>query len=387
MNRRMRVRPGVWLLVGIALSACDATGVLAPVNNSDARQLNVDYAWELEGWDQGVARGYPVALLSWELPARYDREAFRVYARRASSGSYGLIATVTSCADGVCRYSDTNIAAGSSYDYYVATFDERNGTEVGISTAIRIDVPHPSNLAAPSAPTAVSLDRAVYLHWPRSDNVERYTLLVQLDDGSTFVIGETDGASFFDGRVDNGTRYRYHLASTDVNGHVSDLSQAATAFPRPDYHADVVYAHDDRPAESGFRFVDNETDNPIRSGTATTAQWRLESVAGTLRIQPLNGSAITVGRFTTELSCGPGSDADCEDIRVAPAAAEFGTGSAVVETGHTYILRVTGSDNQTHYAKLRVQGATTDVNGHRLIVFDWAIQLRPNEPTLNRSGL
>jgi hypothetical protein len=232
----------------------------------------------------------------------------------------------------------------------------------------------------------VSLDRAVYLRWTPDAAAERYFIVVQLDDGSTFRVGETDGGSFFDNRAENGMRYRYYVAAADENGHVSSLSQAAVAFPRPDYHADVVYAYADRASESGFRFVSSETENPIVPGTATNAHWRLDVASGVLLIQPLGNTAITAGVFTTALSCGPGSDDDCEDVRTAPASTQFSNAPVTVQTGHTYVLRVTGTDNQTHYAKLRVQGTSTDSGGARLIVFDWAYQTRANEPTLNLVG-
>ena len=97
------------------------------------------------------AEGHPVVALSWEIPPRYSEEAFRVYARGGSAGGYILIATVTSCSDGVCRYDDTNVVHGGSYDYYVATVDEWDGSEWGSSEAIRVDVPDFDPVAAPAA--------------------------------------------------------------------------------------------------------------------------------------------------------------------------------------------------------------------------------------------
>lgn len=372
------------LLGTVVISGCDAVELLDPGRGDEPRDLDAQYQWIFEGWNQGSAAGTPSVELTWGLPSRYSGEVFRVYARRASSGSYGLIATVTSCASGVCRYVDTNISHGNSYDYYVAAYDERDGSEVASTRALRVGVPQWPNPGAPAAPAAVSLDGAVFLRWARSDGVERYYVVVQFDDGSTFQIGDTDGGSFFDDRAENGNRYRYYLASEDADGHISGLSQPAEAFPRPDYHADIVYAHSDRPSQSGFRFVGSETEDPIVGGTSTSAHWRLESVGGSLRIQPVGSTTITGGVFTTALSCGPGSDEDCEDIRTAPSPSAFSANPVTAQTGFTYVLRVTGSDNQIHYAKIRVQGAGTASNGDRMLVFDWAYQLRANEPSLNR---
>lgn len=380
MNKLKKL-PVIW---AVALTAaCDAVQVLDPGDVNEPRDLQAVYSWELEGWNEGDVIGYSVVRLSWALPSRFNGEVFRVYARRGS-GPYSLIATVTSCSDGLCRYDDTNIASGNSYDYYIATFDERAGNELATSNAIRVNVPSQTNVSVPTAPTAISLDRGVYLRWQGASGIERYFIVVQTEDGSSYQIGETDGETFFDGRVENGQRYRYYLAAMNQHGHVSSLSQPANAYPRPDYHADIVYAYGDRPAQSGFRFVESETQDPIVSGDSPSAHWRLEEVGGELRIRPLGGATITAGVFTTQLSCGPGSDADCEDVRVAPAPNAFGSAAVPVGTGYTYVLRVTGTDNATHYAKLRVQGASVDANGDRLIVFDWAYQLRANEPTLNR---
>lgn len=361
---------------------CNALERLGPDGDLDPRALEGRYSWVFQEWEQGQPRGYPVVTLSWELPALHARETFRVYARSGSSGGYALIATVTSCSDGLCRYGDTNIVGGRSYDYYVATVDEQDDTEIGSSEAIRLDVPPAPNLTIPAAPTAVSLDRAVFLRWGAT-GAQRYMVLGEAESGPAYLIGETDGTSFLDDRAENGTRYRYFLAGVDADGHVSGLSSAAEAFPRPDFYADIIYAHSDLPSASGFRFVASDTDDPIVGGTDPAAQWRLEAANGTFRIQPLGQTRITAGTFTTQLACGPGSETNCVDIRTAPPDAEFGVGPVTVETGNTYVLRVVGSDAQVRFAKVRVQGSSVDGQGWRLIVFDWAYQIRPAERTLN----
>jgi hypothetical protein len=383
----MRCRTPVFFctcLAALAFPGCEALSTTGPDSPHDPRSLTGDYAWVFQRWDQGIARGYPVVELSWSVPARYDREPFRVYARRGSSGSYGLIATVTSCLDGVCRYSDTNVAGGQSYDYFIATLDDRTGDEIGASTAIRVDVPARPAQNPPPAPIAISLDGATFLRWT-STGADRYLIAVEPEGGTTFLIGETDGLSFYDGRAENGSRYRYHLAAVDGHGHVSALGPAAEAFPRPDFHADVVYVIGDSLAASGFRFVASETDDPIVPGNSPAAQWRLEAGNGTLRIQPLGQTGITAGTFTTQLTCGPGSDANCVDVRRVPANAVFSPSAIGVQTGFTYLLRVVADDGRTRYAKLRVQGSSVNASGKRLIVFDWAYQLRPDERSLEIS--
>lgn len=372
------------LAAGLVLIAgCDSIDATGPGGgNRDPRNLDGFYEWLLEGFDGVRPYGIGVVELTWELPTRYDGEVFRVYGRRSSSGSYRLIATVTSCAEGVCRYQDPNIFEGGSYDYYVASVDERDGTEEGTSAAIRIEVPSRPTLATPGSPVTVALDNAVYVTWG-SSGARSYRVLVTEDGGQRFAIGETDGLGFLDTRAENGSAYTYHVASVDEWGHVSDLVATAAAYPRPDYYSELVFVDADNPGASGFRFVDSETLDPIVAGDSPAAQWRLETASGTFMIRPLGQTTVTQGIFTTMLTCGPGSDDDCEDVREAPPSSEFGGGAVPVSAGNTHVFRVVGPDNRVHYAKLRVQGTVTDGQGRRLMVFDWAYQLRPDETSLD----
>lgn len=372
------------ILLGALLvaAACDPSDSIGIGGDFDPRGLDASYTWVLERWNQGDPQGHPLVELSWELPPRYQGEAFRVYSRGGLAGDYILIATVTSCSAGICRYGDTNIAHGESYDYYVASVDERDGRELGTSEAIRVDVPNASSGSIPSAPTAVSMDGAVFLSWVPS-GAQRYIVVSELENGDVFLIGETDGTSFVDDRAENGSRHRYYLASVDTNDHVSGLSSFVDAFPRPDYYAEIVYSGAAAPALSGFRFVsDPVNQNPVVNGSDASRHWRLIETGGTLRIEPAPGNGIYSGGFTTQLTCGAGSEADCEDIRTAPADSEFSGDSVAVEAGFTYVLRLV-EGSQVRFAKLRVQGESQGTEG-RLIVFDWAYQTRVNERTLNQ---
>jgi hypothetical protein len=367
---------------GAISSACDSDPY-GPDSRYEPHDLIADYQWVREDWSEGSVYGHPAVELSWELPARHDNEPFRVYSGYGGGG-YGLIATVTSCSDGICRYTDTNVLQGRTYDYYVVTFDERAGEELGASEAVRVQVPSFPSIAPPAAPTVIGLDGAAFIEWTGT-GASLYTVLAQREGEDALVIGYTDGTSFFDELAQNGVRYNYYLASSDAEGHVSDLSQPGQGIPRPDFHADIVYAFGDDPGASGFRFVDSDADNPIVAGDSPSAQWRLESSNGSLVIRPLGQTTITSGTFTTSLTCGPGSEPNCIDVTVAPGPSDFGTAAVEAEAGNTYVLRVLGADNQAHYAKVRVQGASVDAEGDRLILFDWAYQLRADEPRLNRT--
>src|SRR5690606_4782155 len=163
-------------------------------------------------------------------------------------------------------------------------------------------------------------------------------------------------------------------------------SDGLIAIPRPDYHAELIYPLADSAQASGFRFTDSEDDNPIVPGTAAAAQWRLESGPSGLRIVPLGQTRVTDGIFTTALTCGPGSEADCQYVATAPASSAFGTEPVAVSTGNTYVFEV-AAGGLVHFAKIRVQGDGADAQGRNVMVLDWAYQLVPDEPSLDLSPI
>lgn len=390
----MRARR-TWFVAAAALlvgAGCgDTEGIAGPISGGSTlqpRDFAARYEWVLHGWEAGGVQpiGHPGVVLTWSLPSGWDRDPFRVYARRAGSGDYIAIATVTSCADGTCSYTDINVTAGQSYDYFVATVDEARGEEVA-STGIRVTVPSAAAPQTPVAPTVTALDGALYITWP-STGAERYRVFLErIGSTSDFLeVGETDGTAFLDERAENGTSYGYRIAAIDEIGQFSSRSAIGSGIPRPDYHAELIYAFGDREASSGFRFQTADATNPIVSGSSTQAHWRLENVGGVLSIVPLGETVVTAGIFTTALACGPGADADCEAVATAPALSSFGPTAVEVQVGNTYVFRVRGDDGQLHFAKARVQGPGVNASGEQLVVFDWAYQLIPDEPQLNIGG-
>lgn len=387
VRRFVRARAALVLLsFAGGMAACNGDdGVRVTPGDFDPEILDVRPAWLEEGWIGRDPLGTPAVQLVWELPENWDGEVFRIYSRRSGAGNYLLVATVTSCAAGQCVYTDTNVEAGRSYDYFVAALDERSGDEVGESEAWSVTVPQAAQPTLPTGVSAIPLDGAIYLTWA-STGAEKYRVFLEgIDQDSVFFeLGATDGIGFLDSRTDNGTRYAYRVAAVDENGFVSRRSESAAAIPRPDYHAELIYALADSAQASGFRFTESEDEAPILAGVSTEAQWRLESVGGELQIVPRGGTLVTEGIFTTDLSCGPGSEADCEHISQAPAQSAFAADPVAVQAGNTYVFQVT-VNGQAHFGKVRVQGDAVDSAGHRVVIFDWAYQLVANEPSLNLS--
>lgn len=364
----------------LLLAACDGSGGVITPRSEAPRDLVASYAWELDSWQNGEPIGAPRVELSWAIPAGWAEEPFRIYAR-GGSGAFSPIATVTSCAEGICTYVDTNVRNGESYEYFVAAVDERTGREVE-SARLRITLP---TFSAPASPTDLvvrGLDGMNFLRWTQ-EGAQRFRVLLQLDQGF-FDLGETDSQSFLDDRAENGMEHRYLVAAVDTLGHFSRLSAVGAGVPRPDYHAELLYPMEVNVGESGFRFVDSpETQDPVMDGNSSQAQWRLETSNGETFIRPLGATRITQGTFTTALSCGPGEESDCIDVSEAPGSGEFGSARVVAQAASTYVLRVQSSDGRTHFAKIRVLGTTRDSSDRPVLIFDWAYQLRSDDVRLD----
>ncbi|HEU0051924.1 MAG TPA: hypothetical protein VFQ39_02060, partial [Longimicrobium sp.] len=331
--------------------------------------------------------GHAAVDLRWLPPSSWDQEPFRVYGKTASGSTFFLIATVTSCTTDGCTYRDRNVSTGQSYEYYVATVNERTNEETSTEFREAVAVPGYSKPATPAADSVVGLDNATFLRWSHSNEASLSRFLVYLTrlDGTAYLyqMGETDGTGFLDQRAENGHRYGYRIAAVDTLGHVSALSAEMAGVPRPDYTAELVYAFADNAAASGFRFVGDEGSNPILAGNSASAQWRLETDATGWKIVPLNGTSVMEfsGR-TTALTCGPGADAGCRAVTRAPVAG-YQTTPIAVNSEFSYVFRVNGSDGQPHYGVVRATILGTDQTGRDLLIFDWAYQLIANEPRLN----
>lgn len=382
------------LAAGLLLAAAcsdDPDVILVPGGDppGEPRDFFARYEWVLEGFEGTAPVGYPTVELTWLPPSGWNGEVFRVYGKRTSSSTYSLIATVTSCTSTGCVYRDRNVTAGSDYDFYVATYDETTDLETTSEFSELVRVPGSARPAQPTTPEAVALDNAVFLRWgtpsANAQNVSKYLVYLTRLDGEEFsyAVGQTDGNGFLDQRAENGAQYGYRVATVDTLGHVSNLSTEVTAIPRPDFSGELVYAFADSAALSGFRFQEDEADNPILAGSSTAAHFRLESGAGGYRIVPLNGTQVTEFGFTTAIACGPGSDAGCTAARVAPTAG-YSTAPIAIDPEFSYVFRVTGDDGQIHYGVVRVTMLGSDQSGNDLAIFDWAYQLVPNSPQLDR---
>jgi hypothetical protein len=383
MNRSL---PRLTLAAGLLLlAACDSREVVIvdPAQPGRPRDLQATYTWVLEGFQNGQPVGYPAVELAWLPPTQWgSSEVFRVYGRRSGSSAWTLIATVTSCTTAGCVYRDRNVAHGQSYDFYVATYNGSRETATEFSEVAA--VPGAARPGAPGGLDAVGLDRAAFVRWnaPGGGGISRYLVYLTSLDGAQhqYRVGDTDGTGFLDVSTANGSVFGYRVAAVDTLGHVSNLSVEATAAPRPDYTAELLYAYAHVPERSGFQFQFDEETDPIVAGNAATAHFRLETGAAGYRLVPLNGVQVTEFGRTTALVCGPGADAGCISARVAPATG-YSAAAVAVNPEFSYVFRVPSPQGPRH-GVVRVTLLGQDQQGSDLMIFDWAYQTIPNEPRL-----
>jgi len=331
----------------------------------------------LDGWyyDRAV-------YLAWDLGPDWDGEPFRVYGKRVSDTSWFQVAEVTNCTGGTCTYTDVNLATDVSYEYYVVAVDPSSGTESDRTGIVEVFVPEPVPPPAPGWTDALALDGTVYVQWDSSPTDEAdfsfyRVYLVDPDGGSDFLLGETDSPGFLDERAQNGSAYTYRVTSVDGQGHEGSVSPASTAIPRPDYHGEWLWAYQDRPADSGFRFRRSEDVDPLVDGDDLARHFRVEQDVDGWWLVPGPDAQLHQDAFaTTALRCGPGSDASCVELSVAPATG-YGTSALERLPQTTYVLRVVGDDGEVHYGAIRVELLGTDQAGDATVIFDWAYQLAP----------
>ena len=370
-----RARVGLVLLpMVLGLSACESDNLVYYEDGYAAPPENVA-AWY---YNRAV-------YISWELASSWKNDSFRVYGKRASDASYYRIAEVTNCIDGLCSYTDVNILPNITYEYYVAAVSP-SGLETPSDWAVEVYVPFPDPPPDPGALEIVALDNANYMHW--SDDARNapdfsfYRVYLAGSGGEDFILGETDSEGFLDLLALNGESYTYFVTSVDDQGHESSGSQMATGTPRPDYHGEWIYAYEDVPAQSGFRFAEDETTYPIVDGTFPGRHFRLEVDADGWWLVPGPGTAIYNGLFeTTALKCGVGADSDCVSLDKAPLTGYTNLDMPLFPQT-TYVLRVVGDDGLAHYAAIRVTLLGFDQDDAAIMIFDWAYQLQAGNPNL-----
>lgn len=380
-DQRLRGMGIMWksvlLLTGVVLlGACDNDDTILVPIDGPAPPIGLDAFY----YNRAVT-------LYWELSSAWNEESFRIFGKRVGDASFFVIAEVTSCSNGSCEYTDTNIVASQSYDYFVAAVDPDTGAETDSDRTVRVAVP---SFAPPPIPTVlevVALDATNYIRWDdnaRSDSeFSTYRIYLLSDQGATeTLLGESDSPGFLDALAENGVTSSYAVSSVDVYGHESGTSLSAEGTPRPDFTGELVYSFMDVPDLSGFRFSESDQMDPIVIGVSLTRHFRLETDGSGWWLVP--GPLAEVypqGAFTTELKCGVAADAQCQDWTTAPFSG-YSSVAVTVEPEFTYMWRVSDGAGVAHYGAVRVTLLGTDQTGAALMIFDWAYQIQGGNPQL-----
>lgn len=324
-----------------------------------------------------------VVTVSWELAPGWDGEAFRVYSRRITDSDFFFIAEVTSCSAGFCLYEDINVVENETYEYSVAAVGDGGETS---TAAVSVFVPTFTPPTVPDGPFVIALDGANFLAWGTasrgSGDFSFYK--VYLDDGgSTFLLGETDSEGFLDLLAENGATSSYFVTAVDEDGHESEGSALASGTPRPDFHGEFIFAFEDVPASSGFRFQSTEDDFPILSGTDPSRDFRLESDGVQWWLVPGPNATVNLDSWaTTALKCGVAADATCTDVSFAPAT-NYTAAAVELFPSTTYVVRTDEGGGNFNYGAIRVEFLGFD-QSDAIMIFDWSFQLQSNNPNLVR---
>lgn len=363
------------LILITGLAACGDDYLFYPDGDAPAAPRNVDAYY----YDRAV-------YVTWELAPAWNEEVFNIYGKRTTDAEYFWIAQVTNCSEGLCSYTDVNIVSGQTYLYYVGAYDEYTGLETESDYSVEVYVPQPVPPAIPTGMEIVALDGANYLRWSdnarSADDFSFYRLYLAADDGSEYLLGETDSEGFLDQLALNGDTYSYFVTSLDNQGHESLGSAVASGTPRPDFSGEWVYAYSDLPSQSGFRFEVDESVYPVIDGGSVHRHFRLEVDSQGWWLVPGPGAQIWDGWWeTTALKCGVGSDADCVSLDVAPITG-YTSVDMPLNPQATYVMKVIGDDGGQHYGAMRVTLLGYDQNDYAIMIFDWAYQLQAGNPNL-----
>ena len=362
------------LLFILALGACGDELLYYGDEDYPAAPLN------LAGWYYGQA-----VYLTWEIGPGWNEDTFRVYGKRIADASDFLIAEVTNCSAGLCSYTDVNIQSDQTYEYYVTAVNS-GGYETATAWAVEVYVPAPVPPQNPGGLEVVALDNANYIRW--SDNARQasdfsfYRVYLEEAGGGNFLLGETDSEGFLDQLAVNGNTYAYFISAVDDQGHESGGSASASGTPRPDYHGEWIYAHEDLPTQSGFRFATDELDYPILDGNSPLRHFRVEVDGEGWWLVPGPGTEIFDGLWeTTALKCAVDADSDCISLNQAPLVG-YGVFDMPLYSQTTYALRVVGDDGLMHYGTIRVTLLGFDQDDNAIVIFDWSYQLQAGNPDL-----
>ena len=228
-------------------------------------------------------------------------------------------------------------------------------------TVVAVSDPLP---ATPAALTSITADGAVYLSWEDGSPVPSDHFRIYRGEGSgerLDYLASTSDAGFVDFAVQNGRTYFYGVTAVSPSGRESGLSRVVGDTPRPEGYDLVLFEADTRPDRSGFDLSSRARLYPGDPHTDIYVQH-----------DPVSGLLLLLATLGTDLQ-DMGYTGSLDDISASPTDGWSPDGSAVLVTGHTYVVWT----HDNHFAKLRaVEVAPTWAR------LDWAYQVDPGNPEL-----
>lgn len=368
-----------WMVFLPLAVACEET-VYVPIDGNLPPPASLAYRLEPSG-DPSRPAGI---LLSWDVIDAPTLGEYRVYSRGSTGASFGLRGATTSN-----TFHDNGVP---HLQYYVVAAD-LDGLEGSPSATVTVD--ERLALQRPSSLLSISLDRAIHLSW--SDNAFEaaparfseyrvYSASYDLDAnlcGVDWVLeGTTVAPEFLAGAMSNGLARCFGISAVSVEGYESLWSPLRQDTPRPDGRNVLIFAHEEDPTGSGFRFwADDNADGRAQAselglvmagGPQADFSVRRAAVDSSLWLRPeFAGASVRLYAATpvgdlTEIDYAPAGGYSRNQIEAVPT---YGYVFAIVE-GST-----------TRYGAVRV----THV-GRDYLILDWSYQTDPGNPELQVRG-
>jgi hypothetical protein len=243
----------------------------------------------------------------------------------------------------------------------------------------------------PATLSSTTLDEAIALTWTDNaylsdpanfQNYRVYSTSYNLDTDqcgtSLRLEGTTVAPEFLVGALTNGVSRCFSVSAVSIDGAESNRSQSRADTPRPDSRNQVVYAIQDKPESSGFRFWDDDGDGQVesselgrvQSGSSPTVDFFVDrSAPDTLFLTP-----VRPGTGVEFYSANPIDDLTSIDFA---ASGTYRTSPIQVAPGMGYVFEMDGGDGFLRYGAVRVTHA-----GPSFLILDWAFQTDPGNPEL-----
>ena len=367
----------------VAMSAIGCRQELVAPGGGPSTPANLSYELEPSG-DPNRPFGI---LLFWDDVTDANLASYRIYSRASGSGSFGLRGETSSNS-----FHDN----GVPHLEYLVTAVDVNSRESNSSNVITVD--ERLQLDPPTWLFTISLNGAIHLEWDDSPYITApsrfkwyriYSTSYNLDSGlcgtDWLLEGTTVAPEFLASALSNGVPRCFGVSAVSREGYESLWSPVRQDTPRPDARNTLVWAYDEKQAQSGFRFWQDVN----ADGRAQTSELGLVVNGSRTDIDfwvyrdPADSTLWLVPEFTgTQMRLYSTTPlADLTSIDFAPLSG-YSRNMIQAVPGYGYVFEIV--DGSTlRYGALRV----THV-GRDYLIFDWSYQTDPgNAELVVRAGL